>query len=588
MWLEVRPLHPSAIWDPAVCWQREARPFHTPMGALTLLLLICGTSLAAADRCHDLGGHTCEACMRASGSLHGGCEWCQLGGTCAEKEGKQQSCPTKTDQRVLGGGKSVAQVCADKCTSQSCPVAHSVCEPQTTECHCRPGLYAHGEPGHATLCVSATDVRLRYMAGTKVAGGCVDAKAHSAECTQDLAHPRYGCNSPGGWQHMASNCQASCGEYCVTHTCKKVYREKYCVPAKDDCQDTTAVDFACPHHKLGAVLPKSCDDLTTKRDDQCARTFIRWWGKCSGKGLQLCPGLSHQQCASRRKQYQNFAAKCTSSARQRCAANGGKWMFHRRRLQYGGSADMCQCPKKGFDLRTLCATLLPTPTPHAFVVTGASGKHEANIDGVYTKTTHACHNKPVYEGHGGDGLLHSLFQPTASKTWVIGGEAGAYHCKNQGYVYASYSGSCAWPNDAGCKGKYNGYYGKGKSCGDKKDQWCPEKRLTFAVYTRVCGVVVSGTTDERFHGVYMKTANTCQGEPVYQQGTGKFVLFATKTGKWMISDKTCGKSGWVHSTGGRCGKSGPIGKDCAGRWSEPCDGHWCSRPTIHVDQVGSC
>jgi hypothetical protein len=35
------------------------------------------------------------------------------------------------------------------------------------------------------------------------------------------------------------------------------------------CLDTTSVDYACPHHSIGGVMPakKKCDDDQTDRDE---------------------------------------------------------------------------------------------------------------------------------------------------------------------------------------------------------------------------------------------------------------------------------------------------------------------------------
>eukprot|EP01047_Picozoa_sp_COSAG01_P022014 COSAG01_NODE_1295_length_10874_cov_10.154710_2_plen_490_part_00 len=295
---------------------------------------------------------------------------CQLGGICSKQDSKQQ-CKAE-DKRVLGGGKSVSAVCSNKCTSESCPVENSVCDIKTTKCVCRKGFYAQGQTGHATLCVSRA-AQERYMSsGMEVVGQCVDASKDKHLCSTYLSHPSFGCNAKYGWQNMASNCQASCGKYCAPKgKCKPIFKDKYCVPIKDgNCMDTTAIDYACPHHKVGAAVPDICDTPHDPRDDQCAATFTRWWAKCGSKLKGISSAL--------RKEFNSFNTKCIASVCQRCVRNGGKCTAaegggRHRLLQQGAGSAKCLC-KKGYDPRTLCAKTLapPPPSPGSFTSTSSS------------------------------------------------------------------------------------------------------------------------------------------------------------------------------------------------------------------------
>jgi hypothetical protein len=224
-----------------------------------------------------------------------------------------------------------------------------------TKCFCRPGFFAQGEAHHSTLCVRKSEIVKAYMVATEVVGRCVDASKDKNFCPSSMSHPYYGCNAKYGYQNMASLCQASCGKYCAQHSCKPAYASKYCVPIKDgNCQDTTAVDFACPHHEVGLAVPRTCDDVSTDLDDQCAAAFTQWWGKCGAK-LRLAPALHTE--------YQGFYTKCKSVACRKCARHGGKCKAGKghRRLEGKGSRRRmqsevtCWCPR-GYDSRTLCAT----------------------------------------------------------------------------------------------------------------------------------------------------------------------------------------------------------------------------------------
>jgi hypothetical protein len=305
--------------------------------------------------------------------------------------------------------RTTVQSCDNKCTSATCPVPSSECQQvgANAKCFCRSGFYAQGEAHHATLCVRKSEIVKAYMVATEVVGRCVDASKDKHLCKTYVAHPSFGCNAKFGWQNMASNCRASCGKYCDMHSCEPEYADMYCrIHKNGNCDDTTAIDFACSHHELGRSVPKTCDDASTDLDDQCATVFTNWWKLCQhavpsrtalARELQgfndMCQAhISHKPytrppspppalggCTY--KGASNYNPRATvddsscrftagshcptpqSVACQMCARHGGKCKpgkGHRRLKGKNGRRQLqsdvtCTCPK-GYDSRTLCAT----------------------------------------------------------------------------------------------------------------------------------------------------------------------------------------------------------------------------------------
>eukprot|EP01052_Picozoa_sp_SAG31_P023745 SAG31_NODE_1977_length_6750_cov_4.507442_3_plen_272_part_00 len=108
---------------------------------------------------------------------------------------------------------------------------------------------------------------------------------------------------------------------------------------------------------------------------------------------------------------------------------------------------------------------------------------------------------------------------------------------------------------------------------------------------------ISGTTDPTYSGLFIKVAQVCCGEPVYQQvGKAGYVLYLTPnsfyTGQpyWVVGAKaqaancTAGPLGFVRNANGVCTES-PDGDDCGGKWEEVGNdgkGGWQSTPKIRV------
>jgi hypothetical protein len=248
---------------------------------------------SVAQECAALGG-TCNLCLQ-----HEGCDWCELDGACFPRGTK--AC-NDADLRAIDseGGADINHdgdidtqdlfgICANKCTSQTCWLEHSHCQMEPLEdgteqpsCFCDQGYNAEGVAGHATLCVVPAHQ-------TKVVGRCIDAAEDPEECDQERLADRFnGCGAKRGYSNMASVCRASCGAYCAdpSNICISTdgtvdYAQFYCISVEEgNCQDTTAIDYACPHHSIGSVVPAVCDDVRTDRDDGCAEEFMRWWDRC--------------------------------------------------------------------------------------------------------------------------------------------------------------------------------------------------------------------------------------------------------------------------------------------------------------------
>jgi hypothetical protein len=283
--------------------------------ALVALSGVCmRQAFAQTGSCQALGG-TCHQCL-----LKPGCDWCQLDGGCYQSG--QHKCKPVDLRKTSSSGSSIAQVqqiCANKCTSATCWLDHSHCVMTTkpgapgiqaasqAECRCDAGFVAQGEAGHATLCAPPES-------GTRVVGRCVDAAQDPRECAPaELSNVFHGCASARGYANMASVCRASCGKYCEKQNCHAKdmsvdYGSFYCLEAKKlDCKDTTAFDYACPHHSIGQAVPSSCDDSSTARDDQCASEYTRWWEQCGINGkIHTTLGITGQL----EQQLTGFYQKC--------------------------------------------------------------------------------------------------------------------------------------------------------------------------------------------------------------------------------------------------------------------------------------
>ena len=136
--------------------------------ALRLVLLVsCGVRLAvAAPVCEDVGAN-CQACLQIKG-----CDFCELSAACFKHGSHPPSpnCSLPINLRTTAGGRSYTAVCARKCTSESCPVAHSTCSMVggQPKCTCTAGYVAEGQTGHKSLCV-------RPHHDTGVKSDCKDA-----------------------------------------------------------------------------------------------------------------------------------------------------------------------------------------------------------------------------------------------------------------------------------------------------------------------------------------------------------------------------------------------------------------------------
>eukprot|EP01048_Picozoa_sp_COSAG05_P014711 COSAG05_NODE_1692_length_4267_cov_7.040770_2_plen_453_part_00 len=223
------------------------------------------------SKCHSLGG-TCSTCLRLQG-----CDWSQQSGKCfTHNTGKHDARDLRTAIDTQGGNKkpSISAICQNKCTSKTCPVPNSECKMKNGQprCFCKPDPFgpfphkrvAEGPAGHATLCV------LPHM-DTEVVSRCINAAPNPAECAHSrLSDAFAGCASTGGYSRMSSVCASACGEYCKKKKKKDKrlglpiqgclskdgmtdYATFYCEEAGlGRCDDTTAIDYACPHHTIGA------------------------------------------------------------------------------------------------------------------------------------------------------------------------------------------------------------------------------------------------------------------------------------------------------------------------------------------------
>eukprot|EP01052_Picozoa_sp_SAG31_P040412 SAG31_NODE_5844_length_2300_cov_7.761926_1_plen_378_part_10 len=285
---------------------------HSPVSAAAVLLLsqiFLMVRHSAAQDCAALGG-TCNLCLQ-----HDGCDWCELDGACFARGTRECN---DVDLRALdseggtdmnGDGHIDSQdlfgICDNKCTSQTCWLEHSHCQMEQLEdeegteqpsCFCDQGYIAEGVAGHATLCVVPAHQ-------TKVVGRCIDAAEDPEECAADyLADRFHGCGAKRGYSNMASVCRASCGAYCAdpSNNCISAdgtvdYAQFYCIAVEEgNCEDTTAIDYACPHHTIGSVVPAVCDDIRTDRDDGCAEEFTRWWDRCNSTLSGIPPATMAQ------------------------------------------------------------------------------------------------------------------------------------------------------------------------------------------------------------------------------------------------------------------------------------------------------
>jgi hypothetical protein len=281
-------------------------------GGRNALILITTTLMAIlevgmAQNCLFRGG-TCNECLKVPG-----CEYCQLTGQCYPVAQSNAKCPSALDtRRAKAGGLSIDAVCANKCTSQSCPVENSACQRQTNKCLCKAGFHAEGEAGHATLCVPQIP-ESKYK---EVVSKCVDADQSGKVCTKAyMSNSQFGCASAMGHTLMKDKCQASCGKYCQENGCKgngADYAIFYCVPSgKGDCKDTNAIDYACPHHQFGKSVPSMCNDPVTDRDDQCATVFTQWYYRC---GAEITKGLP----AKIKAELVDFAQLCRAALPLQC------------------------------------------------------------------------------------------------------------------------------------------------------------------------------------------------------------------------------------------------------------------------------
>jgi|EP01047_Picozoa_sp_COSAG01_P005657 hypothetical protein len=110
----------------------------------------------------------------------------------------------------------------------------------------------------------------------------------------------------------------------------------------------------------------------------------------------------------------------------------------------------------------------------AFTISGAT---RGELNGLYSRTNHTCHGKPVYQKGGSDGYV--LFQPSEYLVWMVGSSERATGCEYEATGYlSSQDGSCAAsPDGAGCAGKWtqNTDYG---DCHARDFHWCTNPNIT--------------------------------------------------------------------------------------------------------------
>eukprot|EP01049_Picozoa_sp_SAG25_P005737 SAG25_NODE_401_length_8480_cov_3.553275_6_plen_968_part_00 len=281
---------------------------------LLLFLSLCQHNpVNAQSKCKALG-NDCTKCLElAPPAVEKACDWCQDDGSCFERG--NITCTRVSLRSTKGLATKPAAICHNKCTNQSCPVKMSKCDGHDNNCKCNPGLRAEGEAGHATVCVD-TGAKLH---DEEVVGECIDKGGSHLCAAKVLSDPLFGCASSIGHDIMATYCRASCGSYCRGNPSKcRVsndvdYANKYCIAVSEQerCQDTANVDYACPHHTLGSLVPLSCDSTASSRDDQCPAVFIEWWTRCGAKGKAMSHlGLT---IPSQTQSLASFFSKCRSA-----------------------------------------------------------------------------------------------------------------------------------------------------------------------------------------------------------------------------------------------------------------------------------
>jgi hypothetical protein len=120
---------------------------------------------------------------------------------------------------------------------------------------------------------------------------------------------------------------------------------------------------------------------------------------------------------------------------------------------YGADEHVCVCELGWYG--AACETQMAA----AFTLSGNSGSPDLN--GRYTKTTHVCGSKPVYQKGGSDGVV--LFRPDGDASWTVSTSGDATDCKTGGYLSTNGNGGVCpeSPDGAGCAGKWRAHYTDG-------------------------------------------------------------------------------------------------------------------------------
>eukprot|EP01045_Picozoa_sp_COSAG04_P018756 COSAG04_NODE_1760_length_5665_cov_4.392203_3_plen_659_part_00 len=221
------------------------------------------------------------------------------------------------------------------------------------------------------------------------------------------------------------------------------------------------------------------------------------------------------------------------------------------------------CPSPGLTVNTQC-------TDGCYTVRGAKLRN-----GVYARLgTARCNNRPVYQNIA-SADAYVLFQPTDTSYWLVGSSEHATNCENIGWIQ-SVPGCATRPDAAGCAGLWREYNGS---------HWQPVSGLTLTHKCNAC-FVVAGSRWADINAVYEPIATQCNGKPIYQEPTAKYILFQPVNGTdWWVGSidqaSDCKSLGFVVSTGS-CPRT-PAGAGCAGTWKETdSSAEWQDAPGLTV------
>eukprot|EP01048_Picozoa_sp_COSAG05_P024521 COSAG05_NODE_5804_length_1084_cov_1.406091_1_plen_275_part_10 len=264
--------------------------------ALCLAAIAATCEAQTSDAVCSANGQTCSLCMKQPG-----CQWCDVGATCfARGQGKCNKQDLRTNDRNSNGGTPSSDSCDFKCTSRTCFVPHSSCSMVKSksgtyqpQCLCDKPYVAQG----TTLCALPRK-------GRQVASMCTNGDPDPGACSLRVLRGERGCASGNGYDDMRSKCRAACGAFCQKNNCKSKngavdYADYYCTPTRaNDCFDTSALDYACPHHNLGQIIPDKCNDLTSNSDDTCGNVFTAWYNRCKSTVARVLPVATQTKLAA--------------------------------------------------------------------------------------------------------------------------------------------------------------------------------------------------------------------------------------------------------------------------------------------------